>query len=96
MDPVALLALLEVQALINAVYRTLVVGDRLGRLWWGRIMCSLWLLGILVYTTSVGNIDQVYGGKFVVGIRPDVCHRPCLCCCECSICDISIDPGLLD
>jgi len=31
-------------------------------------MCSLWLLGILVYTTSVGNIGQVYGGKFVVGI----------------------------
>ena len=31
-------------------------------------MCFLWLLGILVYTTSVGNIRQVYGGKFVVGI----------------------------
>lgn len=31
-------------------------------------MCALWLLGILVYTTSVGNIGQVYGGKFVVGI----------------------------
>ena len=31
-------------------------------------MCSLWLLGIIVYTTSVGNIGQVYGGKFVVGI----------------------------
>lgn len=31
-------------------------------------MCSLWLLGILVYTTSVGNIGQLYGGKFVVGI----------------------------
>jgi hypothetical protein len=31
-------------------------------------MCSLWLLGILVYTTSVGNIGQVYCGKFVVGI----------------------------
>lgn len=56
------------RALIAAVCRTLIVGDRLGRLWWGRIMCSLWLLGILVYTTSVGNIGQVYGGKFVVGI----------------------------
>jgi hypothetical protein len=31
-------------------------------------MCSLWLLGILAYTTSVSNIGQVYGGKFVVGI----------------------------
>ena len=31
-------------------------------------MCSLWLLGILVYTTSAGNIGQVYGGKFFVGI----------------------------
>jgi hypothetical protein len=31
-------------------------------------MCALWLLGILVYTTSVDNIRQVYGGKFVVGI----------------------------
>lgn len=54
--------------LTDAVYRTLIVGDRLGRLWWGRIMCALWLLGILVYTTSVDNIRQVYGGKFVVGI----------------------------
>ena len=53
---------------MNTVYRTLIVGDHLGRLWWGRIMCLLWLLGILVYTTSVGNIGQVYGGKFVVGI----------------------------
>lgn len=48
--------------------RTLIVGDRLGRLWWGRIMCFLWLFGILVYTTSAGNIEQVYGGKFVVGV----------------------------
>lgn len=31
-------------------------------------MCSLWLIGILVYTTSPGNLGQVYGGKFVVGI----------------------------
>lgn len=31
-------------------------------------MCSLWLLGILVYTTSFGNLAQMYGGKFVVGI----------------------------
>lgn len=31
-------------------------------------MCSLWLLGILVYTTSAGNLGQMYGGKFVVGI----------------------------
>ena len=56
------------QPLINAASRTLIVSDRLGRLWWGRIMCGLWLLGILVYTTSVDNIGQVYGGKFVVGI----------------------------
>lgn len=60
--------LLHVRALIGTVYRTLIVGDRLSRLWWGRIMCGLWLLGILVYTTSVDNIGQVYGGKFVVGI----------------------------
>jgi hypothetical protein len=46
----------------------LIVGDCLGRLCWGRIMCGVWLLGILVYTTSVDNIGQVYGGKFVVGI----------------------------
>lgn len=58
----------HVQVLINSVNRTLVIGDRMGRLWWGHIMCSLWLLGILVYTTSVGNLGQVYGGKFVVGI----------------------------
>ena len=32
------------------------------------MMCSLWLLGVLVYTTSVGSIRQMYGGKFVVGI----------------------------
>lgn len=31
-------------------------------------MCSLWLLGTLVYVTSVGNFGQIYGGKFVVGI----------------------------
>lgn len=31
-------------------------------------MCSIWLLGILVYTTSVGNLGQMYGGKFVVGL----------------------------
>jgi hypothetical protein len=31
-------------------------------------MSGLWLLGILVYTTGVDNIGQVYGGKFVVGI----------------------------
>jgi len=48
--------------------RSLIIGDRLGRVWWGRIMCSLWLLGILVYTTSSGNLAQMYGGKFVVGI----------------------------
>lgn len=44
------------------------MGDRLGRLWWGRIMNALWLLGILIYTTSVGNLGQMYGGKFIVGI----------------------------
>lgn len=31
-------------------------------------MCALWLLGILLYTTSVGNLGQVFGGKFIVGI----------------------------
>lgn len=31
-------------------------------------MCALWLLGIVLYTTSVGNLGQVYGGKFIVGI----------------------------
>lgn len=53
---------------MDTIHRTLGIGDRIGRLWWGRIMCSLWLLGILVYTTSVSNLGQVYGGKFVVGI----------------------------
>lgn len=46
----------------------MIIGDRVGRLWWGRIMCALWLLGIVLYTTSVGNLGQVYGGKFIVGI----------------------------
>lgn len=32
------------------------------------MMCSIWLIGILVYVTSVGNLGQMYGGKFVVGI----------------------------
>jgi hypothetical protein len=46
----------------------MIIGDRLERLWWARIMCSLWLLGILVYTTSVKNLAQLYGGIFLVGI----------------------------
>lgn len=50
------------------IVRAFAIGDRLGRLWWGRIMCSIWLMGIIVYTTSVGNLGQMYAGKFVVGI----------------------------
>ena len=89
--------MLYVKVLIDALHRTLIIGDRLGRLWWGRIMCSLWLLGILVYTTSVDNIGQVYGGKFVVGIGLGQMSviAPAYVAVS-SICDIFVDPELLD
>ncbi|KAM0717577.1 hypothetical protein Q7P37_007429 [Cladosporium fusiforme] len=53
---------------IAGALSTFLIGDRPGRLFWARIMCSIWLIGILVYTTSVGNLGQMYAGKFVVGI----------------------------
>lgn len=89
--------MLYVRVLIDSLHRTLIIGDRLGRLWWGRIMCSLWLLGILVYTTSVDNIGQVYGGKFVVGIGLGQMSviAPAYVAVS-SICDIFVDPELLD
>lgn len=45
-----------------------IFADRLGRLWATRQLCTVWIIGAIVYMTSQGNYGQVLAGRFVMGL----------------------------
>jgi MFS family permease len=45
-----------------------VLCDRIGRLWATRQLCTIWILGIVIFMTNGGRIGQVYAGRFIAGL----------------------------
>ncbi|KAF2147006.1 uncharacterized protein K452DRAFT_217035 [Aplosporella prunicola CBS 121167] len=45
-----------------------IMGDGVGRLWIAREMCTMWLVGVIVYMTSDGQLGWLYVGRFILGI----------------------------
>ena len=39
-----------------------VLCDRIGRLWAVRELCTVWILGIVIFLTNDGRLGQVYAG----------------------------------
>ncbi|KAG5658076.1 hypothetical protein HG530_007693 [Fusarium avenaceum] len=44
--------------------------DRIGRIWATRVLCTLWMLGIVVFMVSGvnGSLAGVYAGRFIAGL----------------------------
>ncbi|KAF2460218.1 MFS quinate transporter [Lineolata rhizophorae] len=42
--------------------------DRIGRVWAARELCTIWIVGIVIFLTADGNIGQVYAGRFIAGL----------------------------
>lgn len=42
--------------------------DRIGRLWATRTLCTIWIVGVIVYITAAGNYGQILAGRFVMGL----------------------------
>lgn len=45
-----------------------IVCDRIGRLWATRQLCTIWILGIVIFMTNNGSLGQVYAGRFIAGL----------------------------
>ena len=45
-----------------------IFNDRIGRLWTTRELCSVWIVGTIIYLTANGSYGQVLGGRFVMGL----------------------------
>ncbi|KAL2125966.1 hypothetical protein VTI74DRAFT_2058 [Chaetomium olivicolor] len=44
------------------------VCDRIGRIWATRQLCILWIVGIIIFMTSKGNLGAIYAGRFIAGL----------------------------
>ena len=46
------------------------VTDKIGRLWATRQLCTLWILGIVIFlaSASTGKIGMLYAGRFIAGM----------------------------
>lgn len=42
--------------------------DKIGRIWATRELCSVWIIGVIVFVTANGNYGQVLAGRFVMGL----------------------------
>ncbi|VBB79730.1 Putative permease [Podospora comata] len=42
--------------------------DRIGRIWATRQLCLLWVLGIVIFMGTKGNLSAIYAGRFIVGL----------------------------
>ncbi|CAJ0538902.1 Ff.00g067840.m01.CDS01 [Fusarium sp. VM40] len=44
--------------------------DRIGRIWATRVLCTLWMLGIVIFMVSGvnGSLAGVYAGRFIAGL----------------------------
>lgn len=42
--------------------------DKIGRIWATRQLCTIWIIGVIVYITAAGNYGQVLAGRFVMGL----------------------------
>ncbi|KAH8784620.1 quinate permease [Hyaloscypha finlandica] len=42
--------------------------DKLGRLWATRQLCTIWIVGVIIYITSNGSYGQVLAGRFIMGL----------------------------
>lgn len=49
-----------------------VLADRIGRLWATRQLCLLWIIGIVIFLTNDGRLGQVYAGRFIAGMSPQM------------------------
>ena len=52
----------------NACKRAFWVNDRIGRIWATRELCIVWIVGIILFMTSGGNLGQLYAGRFIAGV----------------------------
>ena len=50
------------------LYRAFILCDRIGRLWATRQLCTLWILGIVIFLSNNGRLGQVYAGRFIAGL----------------------------
>ncbi|KAH8647185.1 putative quinate permease [Xylariales sp. PMI_506] len=60
-------AMLQIGCVGGSIIASFAV-DRIGRLWATRELCLLWMLGIIIFMTSNGNLGQVYAGRFIGGL----------------------------
>lgn len=42
--------------------------DKIGRIWATRELCTIWIVGVIVYITAAGSYGQVLAGRFIMGL----------------------------
>lgn len=42
--------------------------DKLGRIWATRQLCTVWIVGVIIFITSNGSYGQVLAGRFIMGL----------------------------
>ncbi|KAH6713619.1 hexose transporter protein [Leptodontidium sp. MPI-SDFR-AT-0119] len=42
--------------------------DKLGRIWATRQLCTIWIVGVIIFITSNGSYGQVLAGRFIMGL----------------------------
>jgi len=42
--------------------------DKIGRLWATRQLCTIWIVGVIIFITSNGRYGQVLAGRFIMGL----------------------------
>lgn len=45
-----------------------IAADRIGRVWATRQLCSIWIIGTIIFLTSNGSYGQVLAGRFIMGL----------------------------
>ncbi|EKJ72767.1 hypothetical protein NXS19_012871 [Fusarium pseudograminearum] len=42
--------------------------DKIGRIWATRQLCTVWIVGIVIFMANGGNLGAIYAGRFIAGL----------------------------
>ncbi|KAF2153684.1 hexose transporter protein [Myriangium duriaei CBS 260.36] len=59
-------AMVQIGSVLGALI-AFTFSDRIGRLWATRELCTVWIIGAIVFLTSNGSYGQVLAGRFIMG-----------------------------
>jgi len=60
-------AMVQIGSVGGALFSFLIC-DRIGRIWATRLLCVIWIIGIIIFMTANGHLGAIYAGRFIAGL----------------------------